>query len=266
MRAYYSVAPVLDVDRYEIENENRALVLGVRELDQNGITASDRNWSNLHTVYTHGNGVIAAYANQRPADNSSDDHHRDPVGRGAGRQPGRADQAVPRRLREPRLLRRAEPGLLDRRQGRRTPRTSSSTSATSAARARTPTPRRPRRTTATAASRSAACCVRLLYAVRFSDPNFLLSERVNENSKVLYYREPLERVEKLAPWLTLDSDPYPAVVDGRILWIVDGYTTTDRYPLSQRDSFADMIDDSLRRTTRRSGRCRPTRSTTCATP
>ena len=73
----------------------------------------------------------------------------------------------------------------------------------------------------------------VLYAVRFSDPNFVLSERVNENSKVLYYREPLERVEKLAPWLTLDSDPYPAVVDGRILWIVDGYTTTDRYPLSR---------------------------------
>ena len=72
-----------------------------------------------------------------------------------------------------------------------------------------------------------------MYAVKFGEPNFLLSERVNENSKVLYYREPLERVEKLAPWLTLDEDPYPAVIDGRIVWIVDGYTTTDRYPLAQ---------------------------------
>jgi uncharacterized protein len=52
-------------------------------------------------------------------------------------------------------------------------------------------------------------------------------------------------VEKVAPWLTLDSDIYPAVVDGRILWIVDGYTTTDHYPQSQRTSFSDMINDSL---------------------
>ena len=84
-----------------------------------------------------------------------------------------------------------------------------------------------------------------MYAVRFGDPNFVLSERVNENSKVLYYREPLERVEKLAPWLTLDEDPYPAVIDGQIVWIIDGYTTTDRYPLAQRESFDEMTDDSL---------------------
>ena len=44
-------------------------------------------------------------------------------------------------------------------------------------------------------------------------------------------------MEKVAPWLTLDSDVYPTVVDGHILWVVDGYTTTDQYPQSQRDSF-----------------------------
>ena len=52
-------------------------------------------------------------------------------------------------------------------------------------------------------------------------------------------------MEKVAPWLTLDNDPYPAVVDGRIVWIIDGYTTTDRYPLAQRESFDTMTDDSL---------------------
>ena len=70
-RAYYSVAPVLDVDRYKIDNTERALVLGVRELDQGGLNVSDQNWSNLHTVYTHGNGMIAAYGNQRGADDAS---------------------------------------------------------------------------------------------------------------------------------------------------------------------------------------------------
>ena len=56
-------------------------------------------------------------------------------------------------------------------------------------------------------------------------------------------------VEKVAPWLTVDSDPYPAVVDGRIQWILDGYTVTDKYPLSQRESLEEMTDDSLQENT-----------------
>ena len=84
-----------------------------------------------------------------------------------------------------------------------------------------------------------------MYAMKFGDPNFLLSGRVGPDSKVLYYRNPAQRVEKVAPWLTLDSDVYPAVVDGRILWVVDGYTTTDHYPQAERDSFHDMTNDSL---------------------
>ncbi len=76
-----------------------------------------------------------------------------------------------------------------------------------------------------------------MYAVKFGEPNFLLSERVNANSEVLYNRTPRDRVEKVAPWLTIDSDPYPAIVDGKIVWILDGYTTTDRYPGAEKDSF-----------------------------
>src|SRR5690606_3824854 len=71
VRAHYSVADVLDTDRYVINGEERALVLGARELDQEGLSESDRNWANLHTVYTHGYGMIAAYANQRPAGNNN---------------------------------------------------------------------------------------------------------------------------------------------------------------------------------------------------
>ena len=85
----------------------------------------------------------------------------------------------------------------------------------------------------------------LLYAIKFGSTNFLLSGRVNENSEVIYNREPEDRVQKVAPWLTLDDDAYPAVVDGKIVWIVDGYTTTDRFPGSERESFKTMTDDSL---------------------
>ena len=69
--------------------------------------------------------------------------------------------------------------------------------------------------------------------------NFLLSDAFNENSKLLYVRDPRDRVEKVAPFLTLDGDPYPAVVDGRIVWILDGYTTSATYPYSQRIDLAE---------------------------
>jgi uncharacterized protein len=73
----------------------------------------------------------------------------------------------------------------------------------------------------------------------------VLSSRVNSNSKILYDRAPRERVQKVAPWLTVDGDAYPAVVDGRVKWILDGYTTTDRYPNSEKDSLRSMTSDAL---------------------
>ncbi len=73
----------------------------------------------------------------------------------------------------------------------------------------------------------------------------MLSSRVNENSRILYDRAPRERVQKVAPWLTVDGDSYPAVVDGRVKWILDGYTTTDHYPNSEKDSLRSMTSDAL---------------------
>jgi uncharacterized membrane protein (UPF0182 family) len=84
-----------------------------------------------------------------------------------------------------------------------------------------------------------------LYAVKFGDSKLLLSSRVHGDSKVLYNRSPRERVQKVAPWLTVDNDALPAVVDGKIVWILDGYTTTDRYPLSEKKSFQEMTSDAI---------------------
>ncbi len=239
VRAYYSVAPVLDVDRYTLDGEKRALVLGVRELDQSGISEGDRNWSNLHTVYTHGNGVIAAYANQRNADNTTEEVE--------------IQWAEGQQANEDALSSLFPDGYESRvYYGEESPDYSivgksgdspdvelDLGSATDGGEGETTT------YDGEGGVEIGGLLNQVLYAVKFGDPNFILSERVNDNSKVLYYREPLERVEKLAPWLTLDEDPYPAVVDGRIVWIVDGYTTTDRYPLAQRESFEEMTDDSL---------------------
>jgi uncharacterized membrane protein (UPF0182 family) len=75
---------------------------------------------------------------------------------------------------------------------------------------------------------------RAAFALRFGDPNMLFSGNLRSGSRILYQRDVSERVSALAPFLDFDSDPYPVVVDGRIQWIVDAYTTTSRYPYAQR--------------------------------
>ena len=255
VRGYYSVAPVLDVDRYDIppaEGETpveRDLVLGVRELDQNGLPENSKNWANLHTVYTHGYGVIAAYGNQRPADN---------VAQATGDEPAWAETDIPPRGRADR------PDRPDGYEGRiyfgeNSPDFSVVGKQSEDSRdveldlpggvRRGQPPRAPRRTTARPASPIGSLLNKLLFAVKFGDANLVLSERVHENSKILFHRNPREMVEKVAPWLTVDEDPFPAVVDGRIVWMLDGFTTTDRYPLSERASFEDMTTDSLAQNT-----------------
>lgn len=241
VRAYYSVPDVLDVDRYEIGGKDRAVVLGVRELDQSGLAEGDQNWSNLHTAYTHGNGIIAAYANQRPEDDSVQQ---------TGIQWAEGQEADESALTE-----------LAGTDGYETRVYFGEQSPSYSIVGLNPDDGEPREfdlpkgdrsdeDVATTYDGDAGVPVgnlvnQLLYAVRFSEPNLLLSSRVHENSKILYDREPRRMVEKVAPWLTVDSDPYPAVVGDRILWILDGYTVTDKYPLSQRESLETMTDDAL---------------------
>jgi uncharacterized protein len=231
--SYYSVPPVLDVDHYPIDGTDRSLVLGVRGLDKAGITPS---WSNLHTVYTHGNGVIAAYGNQRPPDNSAQSQHFEwAEGQGPGQDSlqdstghfqnqvyfGEGDMPSYSIVGK-------QPGGNDVELDL------------------TPSGRRTYTTyTGGGGVPVGSFFNQLMYAIKFGDSNFLLSGRVGPDSSVIYDRDPVGRVAKVAPWLTLDDDAYPTVVDGRILWVVDGYTTTDRYPQSQQDSFQTMITDSL---------------------
>ncbi|MBZ5740669.1 UPF0182 family membrane protein [Nocardioides mangrovi] len=266
--AYYSVAPVLDVDRYDVDGTDRAVVLGVRELDQDNISSNSKNWSNLHTVYTHGNGIIAAYGNQRPADDGAE------VNSGGNDEATAWAEGLNAKQRSLRsatgdyetqvyygedspdysIVGKASTDAADveldldldastaaeKPSDDQSSDDSSSTAGTGA-------------TTRTTYEGKGGVPVgsffnKLMYAVKFGEPNFLLSERVNANSKVLYNRNPRDAVEKVAPWLTIDGDAYPAIVDHKIVWILDGYTTTDRYPSSQRESFATMTDDSLQDT------------------
>ena len=74
---------------------------------------------------------------------------------------------------------------------------------------------------------------RVFYAVKFQSLKLLLSNDITSESRILYYRTIAERVAKIAPFLTFDQDPYIVIADGKVYWIADAYTTSDRYPYSE---------------------------------
>lgn len=239
VRGYYSVAPVLDVDRYEIDGQTRDIVLGVRELDQSGLVDDQRNWANDHTVYTHGYGVIAAYGNNRTADNEAPPTDEPPWAEEDLPPKGDLTDLSPDGYEGRIYFGEKSPSysIVGKTEGGRDIELDVPEEVAGAR----------GNTTYGGADgvEVGGLFNKLLYAVKYGEPNILLSSRVNENSKILYVRNPRDRVQKVAPWLTLDGDVYPAVVDGRVQWIVDGYTMTDRYPNAERDSFEQMISDAL---------------------
>ena len=236
VRGYYSVAPVLDVDRYTVDGRDRRWCSACASSTRTD-HPSDQNWSNLHTDL---HARLRRDRGVRQPDGAADDPPTttDRV----GREP-RADEdelSDGHRRYEGRIyfgekspdyyiVGKANDGEED---------VELDLGSTSAA----------DRTTTYDGSSGVpigGLFNKLLYAVKFGEPNIVLSSRVNENSKILYHREPAERVEKVAPWLTLDPTPTRRSWTARCVWILDGYTTTDRYPNSQRESFEEMIDDSL---------------------
>ena len=230
-RGYYQFADPLDVDRYEIDGVSQDTVVSVRELnmDQLGAAAS---WQNTTLVYTHGYGVVAAAGNDRTTDG-------DPVflERGIPAAGFLSDQEDF----EPRVYfgefsptysivgapEGTTPVELDYPRG--TDEGSSETKTTF---------------TGDGGPSIGSVFNRLIYALKFQSEQILFSDNVNEDSQILYDRDPSLRVQKAAPYLTLDSDPYPSVVDGRIVWIIDGYTLSSNYPYSTTVSLQQAISDS----------------------
>ncbi len=86
---------------------------------------------------------------------------------------------------------------------------------------------------------------RILYAMKYREPDILLNTAITDESKIMYDRDPSQRVEKVAPFLTVDGKPYPAIVDGRVQWIVDAYTTSSGYPYSTPIDFSQATEDTF---------------------
>ena len=232
VKSYYGFPDALDVDRYRIDDRVNDTVIAVRELDLEGVPANQRNWLNDHTVYTHGFGLVAAYGNRRGEDGQPVFYEQNipPVG--------------PLPEFEPRIYfgeKSPEYSIVGGPAGSR-PREFDYPDSSAAG--------QKNNTYAGEGGVEIGSFLRkAAYAIKYRELKFLLSDAVNERSRLLYERKPLERVEKVAPWLTPDGNPYPAVVGGRVQWIVDGYTTSADYPYSRLQEIDNATSDSVTEST-----------------
>jgi uncharacterized membrane protein (UPF0182 family) len=239
VRGFYDFGEKLDLDRYTVDGETQDYVVGMREINYGELTTQQSNWINRHTVFTHGFGLVSAPANQvvcggQPyfvsgflgeqgtQDACSSATEEIPTQQSRiyfGEQMDGSDYAVVGQSDEGRDVEFDRPTAAGGEQYYTY--------------------------TGSGGVEIGSFGRRLLYAIKEQEPNFLLSDAVNDASKLLYIRNPRDRVEKVAPFLTLDGDPYPAIVDGRIQWIVDGYTTANSYPYSEQINLQEQTADEL---------------------
>jgi uncharacterized membrane protein (UPF0182 family) len=224
IKGFYKFPNPLDIDRYPADGGAlRDTIVAVREID--GPPAGQNNWINGHLVYTHGYGFVAAPGNQVDAQGA----------------PAFTEKDIPPTgtlgVTQPRVYfgeRSATYSLVGGSGNRELDYPDD----------KSPTGQHNTSYTGKGGVPIGSFFNRTLYALRFKEKNLLLSGSITSESRILYNRTPRERVQKAAPWLKVDGDPYPAVVDGRITWIVDGYTTANDYPYSQRTSLADATRDT----------------------
>lgn len=225
-KQYYQFPSNLDVDRYTIDGKSQDTVVSVRDLNLAGL--SSETWVNSSVVYTHGYGVVAAYGNQRSTDG----------------QPVFLESGIPTSGSlgefEPRVYfgetsptysivgapEGSDPVELDYPSGEDGAQQTYTTF------------------TGNGGPSLSGPFNKLIYALKFQSEQIFLANAVNDKSQILYDRDPITRVQKVAPYLTLDSDPYPTVVDGRIKWVIDAYTTSASYPYSTAVSLSDAIADT----------------------
>jgi uncharacterized membrane protein (UPF0182 family) len=227
IKPFYSFADSLDVDRYTIDGKKRDSVVAVRELSIEGNPA--RNWINDHLVYTHGFGFVAALGNTIDSDGKPTFSVGDiPPTKGLGEFQPRIyfGENVP----DYSIIGGAkggDPVELDY------PDDNSENG------------QKNYTYTGKGGVPMGSLFTRLLFAIKYQEQRIVLSNLINSDSKILFNRNPSERVAKVAPWLTLDGNIYPAVIDGRILWIVDGYTTSNGYPYSKKTNLAAATTNTV---------------------
>ncbi len=224
VRGYYQFPATLDVDRYPTEDgAEQDTVVGLREMDVNAVPES--NWINEHFRYTHGFGMVAASGtevnpNGEPLFTEEDLPPKGEITDTEDYEPRIYFGEYTTQYSivggpQPEIDYAGEEGEVEYRYE------------------------------GDAGVDLDNYFKRAAFALTMGEPQILYSGAIGDGSQILYNRTPKERVEAVAPWLTIDGDPYPAVVDGSIQWIVDAYTTTSGYPYSSRTTLGEATETSL---------------------
>jgi len=227
IKPYYTFPESLDIDRYTVDGVKRDVAVAVRELNIAGNPS--RNWINDHLVYTHGFGFVAAFGNARDTDGKPSFAVGDlPPTKGLGSFEPRVyfGENVP----DYSIIggvKTDSPVEFDY------PDDASANGQKNVT------------YSGTGGVPVGSLVNKIVFALKYQEQRILLSSLINKDSKILFNRNPRDRVAKVAPWLTLDGDPYPAVIDGKILWIIDGYTTSAGYPYSKQTSLSSATSDAL---------------------
>jgi hypothetical protein len=229
IKQYYEFSDV-DVDRYLLNGERRVVMLSAREVAQTQIPGTGGSWQNQHLAYTHGLGAVAAQVNTASTEGAPQFTLSDipPMGEPAMTTTGARvyfgeDPKVPFVV--------ADTGAheLDY-QG-------------------TPTNDQQQVTSHYAGKGGipiGGFFQRALFAWSFRDVNLLISGLIQGDSRILINTGIQDRAPKAAPFLQFDGDPYAAIVDGRLVWIWDAYTTTDGYPYSEPITLDDVVTGNAR--------------------
>lgn len=253
LKNFYGFPKTLAMDRYEVDGQMRDFVVSAREIAPNELQENQLNWITRHTVYTHGNGFVAAQANRvdEVARDAGSARGGFPIftvsdlqTQGGGQAQGKgettdAEKTLGIKVDQPRVyfgpvIAQADDSLDYAIVGQ-----------TGDDPVEYDTDSKSFTYDGKGGVKIGNIVDRTAYALKYQELNFLLSDRVGSESKILYDRDPRERVEQVAPWLTTDSATYPAVIDGHIKWIVDGYTTLDSLPYSQRANLTETTQDTL---------------------
>ncbi|MFF0456787.1 UPF0182 family protein [Nocardia africana] len=261
LQNFYGFPDPLDIDRYTINGEKQDYIVAARELVPQNLSGNQTDWINKHTVYTHGDGFVASPANRV---NVAPPKETQQAATGAGTSSSsggygypvfnvgdkstvsdlftpKDKQAIP--VDQPRIYYGEMISKSD---------------ADYAIVGGNNQPPREYDTGTEQYTYTGQGGVpignwfnRLAFAAKYAERNILFSGAIGSDSKIIYNRDPRSRVQQVAPWLTTDGDMYPAVVNGRILWIVDAYTTLDNFPYAQRTSLEGVTEDSIDQNTGR---------------
>lgn len=240
---YYGFPEKLDVDRYMVNGKLQDYVVAAREISTDRLAENQKTWINRHMQYTHGDGFVAAPANTidrsvsvTDPDSASGGY---PVFTVSDLTVPRDQQKIP--VEQSRIYYgelATDYAIVGGQQAQEIDRTGMA----------------PFRYEGKGGVSLDSWLSRLVFAAHFTERNILFNSAIGDDSKIMYNRDPRLRVSKVAPWLTLDGDPYPAVIKGRIQWIIDGYTTLENYPYSEQVPLGAATSDSLNGVVRQENR------------